>query len=41
GEGTGLGLSIARAIVQAHGGAIRATTADGGGAVLTIELPAL
>jgi signal transduction histidine kinase len=41
GEGTGLGLSIARAIVQAHGGTIRAVNADGGGAVVTIELPAL
>ena len=41
GEGTGLGLSIARAIVEAHGGTIRAATADGGGAVVTIELPAL
>jgi signal transduction histidine kinase len=39
GEGTGLGLSIARAIVEAHGGAIRAATQDG--AVVTIELPAL
>jgi signal transduction histidine kinase len=41
GDGTGLGLSIARAIVEAHGGTIRATTADGGGAAVTIELPAL
>jgi signal transduction histidine kinase len=41
GEGTGLGLSIARAVVQAHGGTIRAITADGGGAAVTIELPAL
>ncbi len=41
GEGTGLGLSIARAIVEAHGGTIRAATADGGGAVITMELPAL
>ena len=39
GEGTGLGLSIARAIVEAHGGTIRAATE--GGAVVTIELPAL
>ena len=41
GEGTGLGLSIARAIVEAHGGTVRATNADGGGAAVTIELPAL
>ncbi len=41
GEGTGLGLAIARAIVQAHGGTIRATTADAGGTLVTMELPAL
>jgi two-component system OmpR family sensor kinase len=41
GEGTGLGLSIARAIVEAHGGTIRAATGERGGAVMTIELPAL
>ena len=41
GEGTGLGLSIARAIAEAHGGSIRAANADGGGAAVTIELPAL
>jgi signal transduction histidine kinase len=41
GEGTGLGLSIARAIVESLGGTIRAASADGGGAVVTIELPAL
>lgn len=41
GEGTGLGLSIARAIVEAHGGTIWAITAEGGGAAVTIELPAL
>jgi signal transduction histidine kinase len=39
GEGTGLGLSIARAIIEAHGGTIRATSQDG--AVVTMELPAL
>ena len=41
GEGSGLGLSIARAIIEAHGGTIRAGTAEGGGAVMTIGLPAL
>jgi signal transduction histidine kinase len=41
GEGTGLGLAIARAIVQAHGGTIRASSADAGGTAVTIELPAL
>ena len=41
GEGTGLGLAIARAIVQAHGGTIRATSPAGGGTAVTVELPAL
>src|SRR6185503_12258838 len=41
GEGTGIGLSIARAIAEAHGGSIHAASAEGGGAVFTIELPAL
>ena len=41
GEGTGLGLAIARAIVEAHGGTVRAANAAGGGAVVTMELPAL
>jgi len=41
GDGTGLGLSIARAIAEAHGGTIRATNAEGGGAIVTLELPAL
>ncbi|MDQ6858533.1 MAG: HAMP domain-containing histidine kinase [Chloroflexota bacterium] len=41
GEGTGLGLSIARAIVEAHGGTIRAASPDSGGTAVTIELPAL
>ena len=40
GEGSGLGLSIARAIVEAHGGTIRATN-GGGGAAVTMDLPPL
>ena len=39
--GSGLGLAIARSIVEAHGGRIRAESPPGGGAVFTIELPAI
>ena len=38
--GTGLGLSIVAAIAQAHGGRAIAANREGGGAVVTIELPA-
>jgi two-component system, OmpR family, sensor kinase len=37
--GSGLGLAIARAIVEAHGGRIRAESAPGHGATFRIELP--
>src|SRR5579875_725917 len=37
--GAGLGLSIVRAIAQAHGGRVRATARQGGGARLELELP--
>jgi signal transduction histidine kinase len=37
--GSGLGLAIARAIVQAHGGRIRAESPVGEGATFRIELP--
>lgn len=40
GQGTGLGLAITYGIVSEHGGSIHAANAPGGGAVLTIELPA-
>ncbi|MEP7363294.1 MAG: sensor histidine kinase KdpD [Acidobacteriota bacterium] len=38
-RGAGLGLTICRAIVEAHGGTIRATNRAAGGALLTICLP--
>jgi two-component system, OmpR family, sensor histidine kinase MprB len=37
--GSGLGLAIVRAVAESHGGSVRARTADGGGALLAIELP--
>jgi signal transduction histidine kinase len=39
--GSGLGLSIVRAIVRAHGGKVAAANRAGGGAAVTIELPAV
>jgi two-component system NtrC family sensor kinase len=41
GKGTGLGLAIAYGIVREHGGDISATNAPGGGALFTVELPAI
>ena len=37
--GAGLGLAIGKAVVEAHGGRIRAADAPGGGALFTFELP--
>lgn len=37
--GTGLGLAIVRAAVQAHGGSIRVTESDWGGARFEVRLP--
>ena len=39
-SGLGLGLSISRSIVEAHGGAIRVSAAEGGGTVFHVLLPA-
>ena len=39
GGGAGLGLSIARAIVEAHGGTIRAANCADGGAIFTVDIP--
>ncbi len=38
-HGVGLGLSIVRTVVQAHGGRVRASAREGGGAVFTVWLP--
>lgn len=37
--GAGLGLSIVRAVANAHGGDVRAEPREGGGLVVTVELP--
>jgi len=38
-SGTGLGLSISKGIVEVHHGTIYASTREGGGTIITIELP--
>jgi two-component system sensor histidine kinase HydH len=38
-RGSGLGLAIAKRIVEAHGGRIRATNREGGGALFSFSLP--
>lgn len=38
-EGSGLGLAIAKAIVNAHGGTIKAANSSEGGAIFTLHLP--
>lgn len=37
--GSGLGLAIARAIIEVHGGTIRAETTPGKGATFRLEVP--
>jgi two-component system nitrogen regulation sensor histidine kinase NtrY len=38
-SGTGLGLALAREIAEAHGGRVHLANRDGGGFVVTLELP--
>jgi signal transduction histidine kinase len=40
GRGTGLGLAIAQSVARVHGGGIHAGNGPGGGAVVTVHLPA-
>jgi two-component system sensor histidine kinase MprB len=37
--GSGLGLAIVRQVAEAHGGAVEATTPDGGGTEMRLRLP--
>ncbi|MFY9340936.1 MAG: HAMP domain-containing sensor histidine kinase [Planctomycetota bacterium] len=39
--GMGIGLSVANEIVKAHGGRLAVANRDGGGALVTVELPAI
>jgi signal transduction histidine kinase len=39
--GTGLGLSVTRAIIEQHGGLVRATSEPGAGTAISVYLPAL
>ena len=41
GVGTGLGLSIVLSIVREHGGSVRVSRPDAGGACFTVDLPAV
>ena len=38
-RGLGLGLSLVRAIVEAHGGRVEATSTPGQGSIFTVRLP--
>jgi len=38
-SGTGLGLAITRRVFEVHGGTATAANADGGGFVVSLELP--
>jgi signal transduction histidine kinase len=38
-RGTGLGLTVAEGIAHQHGGSIKASNRNGGGAMLVVKLP--
>jgi signal transduction histidine kinase len=40
-RGSGIGLSVVQKVVHAHGGKVRIANRDGGGTVLSIDLPAV
>jgi signal transduction histidine kinase len=39
-DGTGLGLALSREIVEAHGGHLHLAAREGGGMIVTLDLPA-
>ena len=39
-DGAGLGLTIVRAVAEAHGGSATAANLEGGGAAVSLDLPA-
>ncbi len=40
-EGSGIGLAVCRKIIEAHGGAITAAPARGGGTTVHFSLPSM
>ena len=39
-RGSGIGLALCDEIIQMHGGSLELSNADGGGTLVTVEIPA-